>query len=176
MDDITTTALTTFLASFLVKTAERASERLGEILPREVGALWGHIQARFRGRPAAEGAAQELAAQPTDPDNQAAFGLQLRRAAREDPAFAAELARLFEAAQRSQGAGALASGSGVAAGAGGVAVRGNVKGDIHVNAPAAATPDSGAVATDHGAAAGAGGVAIGGDVEGSITVGGGGED
>jgi hypothetical protein len=140
-------------------------------MPGAVGKLWDAIESKFRGKPTAEGAAKELAAKPADEDNQETFAIQLRKALKEDPAFAAELEQLLAAAQAS--AGATASDEGVAASAGGLAVRGNVTGGVRVE-PGASQPGggAGAKATDKGVAASSGGAAIGGSVEGGITIGG----
>jgi len=169
MDPIAlSTAIAAFLAPLLTKFGEQAAESLGEKMPEAVGKLWDAIESKFRGKPTAEGAAKELAAKPADEDNQETFAIQLRKALKEDPAFAAELEHLLAAAQAS--AGATASGEGVAASDGGVAVRGDVKGGVRVQ-PGDAT-QGGASATDKGVAASSGGVAIGGSVEGGITIGG----
>jgi hypothetical protein len=99
--------------------------------------MWNAITARFKGKPAAEEAVKDFAAQPDDQLNQAAFAKELRKVLEAEPTFAAELARLIESAQRKggdiiimTGSGAVATTGGVAAGAGGVAIGGNVHGGI----------------------------------------------
>jgi len=72
-----------------------------EMAPEAVGKLWRLIVAKFEGRPAAAGAAQEYAAQADDPDNQEAFTIQLKKAMREDAEFSTELAVTLEAARKS---------------------------------------------------------------------------
>ena len=135
MDPITlAAAATTLLAPYLAKAGEKAAEKIGEKLPEAIGKVWNAIAAKFKGRPAAVGAANELTAKPDDADNQEAFNVQLRKLLKDDPAFAAELERLLRAAGGdtivNTGSGAVATHGGVAAGAGGVAVGGNVDGAI----------------------------------------------
>ncbi len=137
MDPITlAAAAATLLAPYLAKAGEKAAEEIGKKLPDAVGKVWGAITAKFKGKPAAEGAAHELIAKPADEDNQEAFNVQLRKALKEDSAFAAELERLLRTAGGdtifNTGSGAVATGGSVAAGAGGVAVGGNVDGAIVV--------------------------------------------
>lgn len=99
--------------------------------------MWHAIADRFRGRPAAEKMARDLAAKPEDADNQASFRKELREALAADPSFAQTLAELLAQAQKTAGrmvvntgSGAVADGGGVAAGAGGVAIGGSVHGDV----------------------------------------------
>jgi hypothetical protein len=100
-----------------------------------VGGLWQAVSERFRAKPAAEAAANDLTTDAEDPDNQELFELQLKKLLREDPEFATEISGLFDKAQASvnitqQGSGAVAAGGSVAAGAGGVAIGGSVSGNI----------------------------------------------
>jgi hypothetical protein len=134
MDLVTlASAATAALTPYLVKAGEKIASDVANNLPEQVDKLWGMVIAKFQGKPAAEGAAQELAANAGDPDNQEAFNLQLKKALREDPAFAEQLAALLapkkDAAQVSNtGSGAIALGGRVAVSAsgGGIAVGGNV--------------------------------------------------
>ena len=126
-----------YLTPYLLKAGEKAAEEVGKKLPDLVGSLWNAITARFKGKPAAEEAVKDFAAQPDDQLNQAAFAKELRKVLEAEPTFAPELARLLESAQRKggdiiimTGSGAMATTDGVAAGAGGVAIVGNVHGGI----------------------------------------------
>jgi hypothetical protein len=76
-------------------------------------------------------------AQPQDEDNQGAWRRELRKVLEAEPTFVAELELLLAAAQceagdtvTNTGSGAVATHGGVAAGAGRVAVRGDVHGGI----------------------------------------------
>jgi hypothetical protein len=127
----------TFLAPYLVKAGEKAAEEVGKKLPDLPGKIWHAIIASFKGKPAAEEAIKDFVAQPEDEDNRAAFRKELRKALEAEPAFARELLALIENAQRQgsdsvivTGSGAAAIRGGVAAGAGGVAVGGDVQGGI----------------------------------------------
>jgi hypothetical protein len=62
--------------------------------------LWQSILAKFQSRPAAQGAVDDLLADASDPDNRAAFGIQLKKACREDPQFANLLVALIEESQK----------------------------------------------------------------------------
>lgn len=126
-----------YLTPYLIKAGETAAEEVGKKLPDLVGNVWNAIIARFKGKPAAEEAVKDFAAQLDDQLNQAAFAKELRKVLEAAPTFAAELACLLESAQRKggdiiimTGSGAVATTGGVAAGAGGVAIGGNVHGGI----------------------------------------------
>jgi len=134
------TTVTAFLAPYLAKMGGKAAEAMGEQLPEAGGKIWSAIVEKFKGKQAAEGAAKELAAKPDDRDNQDAFEVQLRKALKEDPGFSVVIQKLAEAAERetraaiiSTGSGAVATSHSVAAGEGGVAVKGDVKGSILVS-------------------------------------------
>lgn len=127
------TAATAFLSPYLVKAGEKAAETVGEKLPEVVGKVWNAIMATFKGKPAAEEASKDLVANPENEDNHAAFRKELRKVLEAEPTLAIELTRLLEKAQRESsesiivtGSGAAATKDSVAAGAGGVAVRGDV--------------------------------------------------
>jgi hypothetical protein len=128
-------ATTAALAPYLIQAGETLAKQVLNKLPEQAQKLWGTIVEKFEGRPAAEGAAQELVVNAEDPDNQEAFNLQLKKMLRDDPAFAEEVVRLLKAEQhnaavQNMGSGAAASGGSVAAGAGGIAIGGNVGGSV----------------------------------------------
>jgi hypothetical protein len=136
------TAAASFLSPYLVKAGEKTAERIGEQLPEVAGKMWKAITGKFKGHPAAEEAVQDLVAQPEDEDNLAAFRKELRKALGDDPTFAAELKGLLNHAQSqggdtisNTGSGAVATKGGTTAGEGGVAVRGDVQGGIHLGRP-----------------------------------------
>jgi hypothetical protein len=133
-------AAASFLMPYLVKFGKNLAEDAVEKLPEHVQKLWALIQSKVSGKPAAEGAAQELVEKPDDPDNQEAFILQLKKLLKEDPAFTANLEGLLKALSESGlgaekgvvnlGSGAVATGGSTAAGAGGIAIGGSVGGSI----------------------------------------------
>jgi hypothetical protein len=96
--------------------------RSRETAPPLLRKLWNLILTRFQGKPAAEGAVQDLIGDADDPDNREAFSIQLKKSLREDPNFAGELVAIIEASQR----------SGENGGSGGVVITvgGNVGGNI----------------------------------------------
>ncbi len=138
MDSITVaTTAVAFLAPYLVKAGEKAVEEVGKKLPGFAANMWNAITARFKGSPAAEETVQDFAAKPEDQLIQSAFANQLRKILEAQPAFTAELVRLIDGAQSESGdtiivtgSGAAANSGGIAAGEGGVAVRGDVHGGI----------------------------------------------
>jgi hypothetical protein len=140
MDPVTVaTAAVSVLSPYLVKVGEKAAEEVGKRLPDLPGKLWNAIIGKFRGKPAAEEAVQDLLANPDDDDNRAAFRKELRKVLETDASFAAEFERLLGSAQGTggdtitvTGSGAAATRGGTAAGAGGVAVRGDVHGGVNI--------------------------------------------
>jgi tetratricopeptide (TPR) repeat protein len=85
------------LLPYLLRAGERAAEEAGR---RIAGDAWETIKTlwpRLRARAPVRQAAQDLASTPDDPDAQAAFRYQLRRALTEDPALATKLAGLLQA-------------------------------------------------------------------------------
>jgi hypothetical protein len=125
------------LSTHLLTVGEQAPEKIGDTLPEAVGNVWKAITARFTGRPAAEEAVRDLVAKLDDADNQAAFRKELRKILEAEPAFKAEFERLLSSAQSQSadtiiniGSGAVTTKGGVAAGEGGVAVKGDVHGNI----------------------------------------------
>lgn len=138
MDPMTlATTAVGFLSPYLVKSGEKAAEKLGKKLPDLASKVWNAVTAKFSGKPAAEEAVKDMAARPDDADNQAAFRKELRKLLEADPQFASELERLLASGQRvggdtisNTGSGAIATKGGVAAGAGGVAIQGDVQGGV----------------------------------------------
>ena len=131
------TSVTALLVPFLAKAGASLADEALKHLPEAVGGLWKAVSERFKAKPGAEAAANDLTADAEDPDNQELFELQLKRLLREDPEFATEISGLFDKAQASgsitqQGSGAVATGGSVAAGAGGVAIGGRVSGHVVV--------------------------------------------
>jgi hypothetical protein len=127
------------LAPYLVKAGEKAAEKIGESLPAGVGKMWAAIWSRFRGKAAAEEAVTDLLAKPNDQLTQSVFAGQLRKVLEAEPTFLAELEQLLTSVQKGSGdqilntgSGAVATRGGVAAGAGGAAVKGNVQGNITI--------------------------------------------
>ena len=137
MDPLTlATTAASFLIPYLAKAGEKAFETVGE---KSVDSLWRAITSRFKGKATAEEAVKDLVARPADGDNQAVFRKELRKVLEAEPAFAVELERLLISAQHqggdtviNTGSGAVAAKGGVAAGVGGMAIKGDVHGNITV--------------------------------------------
>lgn len=123
------TSVTALLVPYLAKAGASVADEALRHLPEAVGGLWQAVSERFKAKPAAEAAANDLTAEAEDVDNQELFELQLKKLLKDDPDFAAEVTGLLEKAQAGM-SGAIATGGGVAAGAGGVAIGGSVSGNI----------------------------------------------
>jgi hypothetical protein len=127
------TTVVAFLSPYLVEGGKAAAKKVGE-------KLVAAIERRFKGKPAAEEALEDVKNDPQDEDIQAALRVQLKKAMKKDETFAAELAELLDEAKTEApvtyqaavyGSGAIAQGTGAAAaGEGGIAVSGNVGGSI----------------------------------------------
>lgn len=120
--------ITTFLAPFLpylVKAGEKAAEETGKKLGAEAWehakTLWAKLRPKVEAKPAAQEAANDLAANPQDEDAQAALRLQLKKLLAEDTTLAGEVARVWEEA-KAAGVTVIASGNSS------VAIGGNVSG------------------------------------------------
>ena len=94
--------LTPFLP-YLLKAGEKAAEEAGKKLGgdawEKAKALWDTLCPTIKAKPAAQEAAQDVAASPQDEDAQAALRLQIKKILTKDRALAAEVARLWKAAQ-----------------------------------------------------------------------------
>jgi hypothetical protein len=140
MDPLTiATTAVAFLLPYLLKAGEKAAEEVGKKLPEAAAGVWNAIVTKFRGNVVAEAAVQDFTEKPGDQLNQSTFANQLRKVLDAEPAFATELAHLLQEAKRQSGdtitntgSGAVATSGSVAAGAGGVAVRGDVQGSIRI--------------------------------------------
>jgi len=121
-------AALTVLAPYLVKMGEKVAEKIGEAMPDNAGKLWTTLAGKLGSRPAAATAIQDLAQDPKDEDNQAAFRKELRKALAEDPQFLVEMTGLLDKAQQesqSINKSAVAGAGGTAINAGGSIVTGN---------------------------------------------------
>lgn len=133
--DVATIAATVvaFLSPYFVESGKAAAKKAGE-------ALVGAIERRFKKKPAAQEALDDLKSEPEDEDVQAALRVQLKKAMKDDDTFASELAELLKEAREEDpaayqaavtGSGAVAQAPGaVAAGERGVAVGGDAHGPI----------------------------------------------
>jgi hypothetical protein len=135
MDPLTlATTAVCFIAPYLIKAGGKVFETVGE---KSVDSLWRAITAKFTGKPAAEEATKDLITKPDDQLVQSAFANQLRKVLEAEPVFATEFERLLAGAQNAvgdtilnTGSGAVATRGGVATGKGGVAISGDVHGNI----------------------------------------------
>lgn len=107
MDTFQFSQLLAFILPYLLKggveLAKSAAGELGKQLSADAWDGLKHlvekIQQKASARPALQEALTDAQTSPTDPDTQAALRLQLKKLLAEDPALAAEAARLLAAAQ-----------------------------------------------------------------------------
>ncbi len=139
MDPVTISATAatalTVLQPYLPTIASKAAEKIGSELPASVGKLWVALKAKLDRKKEHRQALIDLLKNPDDPDLQAAFRVQLKKAFEQDDVFASEIKRLTEAARQQTHIqiteGALAIGDhATAVGKGGVFIEGNAKDNI----------------------------------------------
>ena len=129
------TSAWTLLQPLLPVIAAKGAEKLGEAAGAD---LWTAIKKKFDLQAAAKEALADLLKAPADSDVQAAFRVQLKKQLEADPAFAAELFHLLEAAgsayqAHNAGSGAIAQGPGAqAAGEGGMIINGDLTGNLTI--------------------------------------------
>ena len=135
VDKLLADTLTTFLAPalpYLVSGGEglvqEAGKKLGEDAPKVLEKLWAKLRPKVEEKPAADEAAHDVAKSPEDDRARTGLSIQLQKILEADSSFAAEIAKLLEAAgpkttyhAEVHGSGAIAQGKSVAAGAGGIA-------------------------------------------------------
>jgi hypothetical protein len=127
MDPVTLAAsVLTILSPYLAKAGEKVVDKMIDTLPENAGKLWAALTEKFKGKPVAEEAVQDLANNPANEDIRTVFRIQLKKALTEDPEFLAALEVLAKKAEaESIKNSAVASGHGVAINVGG-SVRGNI--------------------------------------------------
>jgi hypothetical protein len=134
MDPITLAAtVTTLLAPYLAKMGETIMEEAGAKLPETISKVWEAISNRFKGNPAAAGAANDLIKKADDTDNQEAFALQLKKALKDDEEFASALQAILKEAQgaiSNVGDGTIATNGSI--GVGKIEIDGNLSGNITI--------------------------------------------
>jgi len=137
-------ALTAFLAPVLshllagtADAAGKAAEKVGASAWDAAVSLWHRLSGSVEERPAAAEAAQDVAADPEDPQAQAALAWQLKKVLSADPELLADVTRLWERT--------VAAAPGITVTASGersVAVGGNASGSIVTgDATAGARPE-----------------------------------
>jgi hypothetical protein len=115
------TTVTALLVPYLAKAGASLADEAVKRLPEAVGGVWQAITQRFKAKPGAEAAANDLTAKADDADNQELFELQLKRLLKDDPDFAEQIGGLLEKAQASVN---------IKQGAGSVGIVGNVSGNV----------------------------------------------
>jgi hypothetical protein len=130
------TSAWTMIQPHLPVLATAVAGEISKKVPEVVSMVWEKIKQKFESKPAAKEALEDVIKAPDDPDTQAAFRQQLKKALADDDSFATELSKLLEAAGDTYkasltGDGAIAQGSGAkAVGKGGVMIGGNVDGNV----------------------------------------------
>jgi hypothetical protein len=124
------------LVPYLVEAGKAVAKKAGEATWAKVESIYDTIRRKFQGDPISEEALNDLVTNPMNEDNQAVLRKTLRKAMEADKDFLSELTKLVTDARPGgivvSGSGAVATSHGVGAGAGGIAVGGNVEGGIHM--------------------------------------------
>ncbi len=134
----------TVLSPYLAKAGTKAAEEIGEKLPEHARKMWTAITDKFKDKEAAQEAVTDLLDKPDDEMKQIVFKNQLFKMLESDEAFAKSIEKMLRIAKDeakeqgdnmiiNAGSGAVATGHGVAAGAGGVAVKGDVHGSLNLS-------------------------------------------
>lgn len=126
------------LEPYLPLIAAKAAEKIGGELPAAVGRLWMALSKKFNPKPAAKEALIDLLKTPDNPDVQAAFRVQLKKALEDDEVFCKQFSRLLGEARLDvsyhaeiKGDGVVVQGNNnVTAEPGAVIVQGDVQGDV----------------------------------------------
>lgn len=124
-------------AAPITATGEELIKLVAQAAGDKIATLMKTVMAKFKERPAASDAVNDLAKSPQDKDVQAAFRLQLRKTLEADPAFADELRKLLHVAKSESSTDSTVTASGersVAAGRDIHApiITGDVKGDVKI--------------------------------------------
>ena len=131
MDPITlAAAATSLLAPYIKKAGEKALDKIAEQLPEALGKVWNAIMNKSSN---VADAANDLAKNPNDADNEVYFKKQLQKALEKDEDFASELTDLVERAKSDPslnrgGDNVTANNNSVAVGK--ISVGGNVNGNF----------------------------------------------
>ncbi len=133
MDPVSALATTVIglLTPHLAKTGEAIAKSIGQDLSAA-------LRARFKSKPAAQEALDDLEEAPNDADAQAAARLQLKKLLTEDPVFAAQLEKMVQEAEKRGAAHSVSAGPrGVAAGRDirGNVITGDVEGSVKIDQP-----------------------------------------
>jgi hypothetical protein len=88
-----------FLLPYIRTIANKTAEKIGEALPNNVDQIWKRISSKTAQIPAAQSAVEDLVKNPDDPDLQAAFRVQLRKALDSDSEFRTQVSGLMQSAQ-----------------------------------------------------------------------------
>lgn len=99
MDPVTVAAhVVAVLTPYLAAAGTGLATEAGEATWAQCGKLWGLLRERLTGTPA-QGALEDLRAEPSEPDVQGQARLQLRKALTADPDLTRELMALLPAAE-----------------------------------------------------------------------------
>ena len=134
------TTVTTLLAPYLEKAGGKLAEEIGKGIPDYVSKLYAKIRSHLSRKPSAEEALTDFEKTPNNEDIQAAFRVQLKKLLIEDEEFAQQISDMLAECKKVEGdatiyqagSGGVATERGVAAGEGGVAVGGDVRGDVNI--------------------------------------------
>jgi len=87
MDQIATlaTSAVAALSPYLAEAGKEIAKDTGTAAFGKIGALYDYLKRRFQGHSSAEGALDDLKANPSDEDTQAALRVQMKKVMNDDP-------------------------------------------------------------------------------------------
>ena len=128
MDPVTiAAAAVAALSPYLAKAGEKIADAAGEAAWKKVGDLYDSLKHKFAGKPAAQGALEDLVKDPTDADTQAALRKELKKLLAEDGDMLNELSAMLDQAKLS----GVSFNNHIAGNVGSITQIGNA-GDVHI--------------------------------------------
>lgn len=137
MEPISTIAMTTvaILVPFFKEAGKSFASKAGEAAWNKCEDIYQAIRTRFQGKTVAEEALEDFKKNPEDEDYQGALRKEIRKTLEGDKLFYDQLSKMLSEAKEVgivvSGSGAVATSGGTAAGESGIAIHGNMEGDIN---------------------------------------------
>jgi hypothetical protein len=128
MDPVTiASAAVAALSPYLAKAGEKIADAAGEAAWKTVGNLYDSLKHKVAGKPAAQGALEDLVKDPTDADTQAALRKELKKLLAEDGDMLRELSAMLDQTKAS----GVSFNNHIAGNVGSITQIGNA-GDVHI--------------------------------------------
>lgn len=129
-------SIISLISPYLVEAGKSAANKLGETAWEKSASVYSKLVSKFKKNTKAEAALLELKNHPKDKEAKATLEKEIRNALVRDKEFFKEMLQLISEAKSDRflvfGDGSIATKGGVAAGAHGAAIQGNVDGNINI--------------------------------------------